>query len=285
MDAQPEVIDTGSEIAALIAAGGGPTKPPKAWFIAAPPEHYEPPTREGAWIHGHLGKAGTCHIGIAGKCETIPTSATGYRYFHRTHTETAEGENVACGWLTMNTGHMPVSGNPTAMATMAHYDNTGTQVAKVRIQDTPHGPWMTGAIAPGLDATTLWKLEAPEVSGDWRDIDGHYRELVAVLGVPLPGFLTPTARSIGRVGTDRRQIGTLPCDSCDEEPAFVEDFPNSNRLSERLAGAEAALRTLRPVALAAMSETVSPPEMVEEAQRRAAAKNDPSNVWRAKLHV
>lgn len=300
MDAQPTVLDDG--MASLVAAGGGPQKPPKAWFTAQPPQQYEPVTREGAWIHGHLGKAGTCHIGIAGKCETIPASSTGYKYFHRTTAECAEGDKVACGWLTMNTGHEGLRADP--KTTMAHYDNTGTQVAKVRIVDTPHGPWMTGAVAPGLDEQTLWKLEAPEVSGDWRDIDGFHRELVAVLGVPLPGFLTQRPEALVASGRIVAQTGALPCDDCGPSPLAADfwkyhdpslaaleragilgDAPSEAEIGRRLAiiRMERQLAALRPQVMGAIHEKVSPAPMVEAAKK--AAEPDPADEWRAKLRV
>lgn len=280
MDAAPEVIDDG--LAALVAAGGGPTKPPKAWFTAIPPDHYEPPTREGAWIHGHLGKAGTCHIGQAGTCTTIPASATRYKFFHRTTAETVEGEKIPCGWLTMNCGHER-NLRASARDTIDHYDNSGTQVAKVRIVDTPNGPWMTGAIAPGLDAKTLWALEAPEVSGDWRDIDGYRRELVAVLGVPLPGFLTQRPEALVASGQIVAQIGTLPCDDCGPSPlvgnSFYDDGPYVRTMIEHAA----MLHALRPQVMAAIQESVSPDAMVEAA--RKAAEPDPLAELRARLRV
>lgn len=279
-DMQPEVVDTGSDdIAALIAAGA-PVNPPKSWFYAPAPDSYQPVTvRKDGFISGHLGKMGTCHIGQIGTCVTIPPSETSYRYFHRTLAATAEGENVPCGWFTMDTNHLPVTHRLTAAAVSAHYENTGTQVAKIRVVDTPNGPWACGAVSPGLSEEMLWKLQGPEVSGDWRDLDGHYRELVAVLGVPLPGFLTQRPEALVASGQIVAQTGVLPCDDCGP-PATVEDFPTDNGISARLAMAE---RLLRPAYMEALAARVSPEAMVEAA--RLAAEPDPSQAWRDKLHV
>lgn len=281
-DLPPEVVQT--ELAALVASAGGPKNPPAAWFHVEPPNAYMAPTvtAEGQFM-GHLGRAGTCHIGAVGRCETIPASATGYRYFHRTLAATAEGKQVACGWLTMGTSHER-NLRASAQAAMDHYDHTGTQVAKIRIVDTPHGPFACGAVAPGLSDEMIWKLQGPEVSGDWRDIDGHYRELVAVLAVPLPGFLTERPEALVASGQIVAQIGTLPCDECGPSPLvsggdrFVQGFLRG------LSDSEAAmLKALRPTALAAIREKVSPDAMVEAA--RAAATPHPAAAWRERLRV
>lgn len=284
MDAPPEIVNT--EIAALVASGGGPAKPPKAWFHVEPPNAYQQVrvTPEGQ-ISGHIGPTGTCHIGIAGKCETIPASSANYRYFHRTVAATAEGEEVRCGWLTMNTGHESTARGTTAASAMAHYDNTGTQVAKVRVVDTPHGPWMCGAVAPDLDEQTLWKLQGPDVSGDWRDIDGFYRELVACLAVPLPGFM-PRPEALVASGRIVAQVGTLPCDDgCDGGPTeFMREYEALAKGTFVLAPHDAAvLKALRPTALAAIREKVSPEPMLEAA--RAAAAPHPAAAWRERLRV
>lgn len=282
LDAIPSMVDI-EPLEALIAAGGGPAKPPKAWFAVPPPDRYQPVevSPEGQ-ITGFLGPAGTCHIGIAGKCETIPMSATGYKHFHRTTALTLEGERVPCGWLTMNTGHESTRLGTTAASAIAHYDNTGCQVAKVRIVDTPLGPWMCGAVAPGLDEQTLWKLQGPDVSGDWRPIDGHSRELVAVLAVPLPGFM-PKPRPEALVASGRivAQTGTLPCDDCG--PSTVQDFPLDRDLATISSVDGAMLRALRPTALAAIREKVAPAAMIEAAAR--ANEPDPAQAWRDRLRV
>lgn len=281
LDSQPEVVN----LEPLIASGGGPLHPPAAWFHVEHPKSYQQVrvTPEGQ-ITGHIGPTGTCHIGIAGKCETIPSSATGYRYFHRSTALTAEGEKIRCGWLTMNTGHESTKLDTTAATAIAHYDNTGTQVAKVRIVDTPQGPWMCGAVAPGLDEQTLWKLQGPDVSGDWRDIDGHHRELVACLAVPLPGFM-PRPEALVASGRIVAQIGALPCDDCGPSP-LVESLAAAVGMHfdpERLASLERMVAALRPTMLANIQGRVSPPEMVEAA--RKATEPDPAQEWRDRLRV
>lgn len=303
LDAQPAVIDTAPVMEALVASAGGPLNPPKAWFYVDEPDRYQPlEVRADGFISGHLGKEGTCHIGDAGACTTIPRSSTGYRYFHRTTAETAEGAKVACGWLTMGTTHMR---NLSAgqKATLDHYDHTGTQVAKLRVMDGKHGPWACGAIAPGLTEEQVWKLQGPEVSGDWRTVDGHYRELVAVLSVPVPGFLTQRPEALVASGQIVAQIGTLPCDDgCDGSSALVaagaapcfkggdhsklkpgEKCPkcgkvmpmaassSSDRLLARLEIAERQLALLRPQISAAMRDRLDA-EFPEELAAHLAAQ-------------
>lgn len=252
LDTPPEVVT--SPLEALLASAGGPLRPPTDWFYADEPGHYQPlEVRGDGFISGHIARWGTCHIGQVGRCETAPRSATSYRYFHRTLAETESGTLVPCGWLTMGTSHQR---NLTASAdeTLNHYDHTGYQAAKVRAIDGAFGIWVCGAVRPGLSDEQLWALQGPEVSGDWRSVDGHYRELVAVLGVTLPGFLTQRPEALVASGAIVAQIGTLPCDDCAEpsiEPASDAEVRHlvESGLIMRIVALERQLSLLRPAVL------------------------------------
>jgi hypothetical protein len=70
---------------------------------------------------------------------------------------------------------------------LAHYDDTGTVVAHVRVGEDQHGIWFAGAIASYATEEQVDKLRAAKVSGDWRGYRGNL-ELIAALGVNAPGF-------------------------------------------------------------------------------------------------
>ena len=134
---------------------------------------------------GHLATWGVCHIGIDRKCVTAPKSKSSYAHFHLGAIDTTEGE-LAVGTLTLGTGHADL--NLSASSTSAHYDNTGTAVAKVRVGEDEHGIWFSGVVCDGVTDEQVRTLKAAGgLSGDWRSIGGNL-ELVAALAVNVPGF-------------------------------------------------------------------------------------------------
>lgn len=143
-------------------------------------------------VFGHLATWGTCHIGFAGQCVTAPRSASDYAYFAtgaiRARDDTGELRSVAVGHITLGTGHagMSLAAKPAA----EHYDNTGSVVADIAAGEDAHGIWIAGRARPGVN---LDALRASALSGDWRKINGRL-ELVAALGVNVPGFPIPRAR-------------------------------------------------------------------------------------------
>lgn len=167
---------------------------PTAWF--ADPGLTEPtPVTVSAdgRVFGHLATWGTCHIGIDGACVTPPESAADYAYFATGMYETADGDAVAVGTLTMDTGHADMESGPIAAA--AHYDNTGTAAAYVNVGESDVGIWVAGALADGLPKAKRDALiRAGSLSGDWRRIAGGL-ELVAALVVNVPGFPVPRVKA------------------------------------------------------------------------------------------
>lgn len=143
-------------------------------------------------LFGHIATWGTCHIGFPGKCVTPPSTAASYRYFHRGQIDTTEG-GLAVGLLTMGTGHAEL-GVPRRSA-LAHYDNTGTQVAVIRCGEDAYGIWAAGHVVPGVSREQVDTLNRSAVSGDWRGINGN-RELVAALVVNVPGFPIPNTEAL-----------------------------------------------------------------------------------------
>lgn len=182
-DAEPE-----PEAEAVTAAA--PVRPSKA--------HFENPklTRPTAitvgedrtHVFGHLAIWDTCHVGIQGRCQTAPRSATDYAYFAHGEVETAEGDTVRTGRITLGTGHAALSLG--ADAAKAHYDDTGTAVADIAVGEDPIGIWFSGALRPGVTEEQIRTLRASAVSGDWRNMQGNL-ELMALLAVNTPGFPVP----------------------------------------------------------------------------------------------
>lgn len=174
-------------------ASGAPEFPALADF--ADP-HLDRPTpwtvTDDGRVFGHLATWGTCHIGFAGQCVQPPRNHSQYAYFGtgavRARDESGELRSVAVGHVTMGTGHAAT--NLAARPAAAHYDDTGTVVADVAVGEDAHGIWVSGRLRPDADVA---KVRAMALSGDWRPISGRL-ELVAALGVNVPGFPVPRAR-------------------------------------------------------------------------------------------
>lgn len=179
--------------AAVTAAGAdggsrqaGPLYPPRAWFDDPGMTELTPitVTADGR-VFGHLAD-NDCHLSFltGGQC-VLPPAEGGMDWFHRPEIMTAEGELVAVGHITAGTGHADLALN--AAAAVAHYDDTGTQVAVVRAGRDPHGTWVAGALVPEASEEQVQLLRRSPLSGDWRWIGGA-RQLVAALCVNVGGF-------------------------------------------------------------------------------------------------
>jgi hypothetical protein len=179
----------------VIASGARPL-PPADWFADPQLTGPTPPTVDAdGRAYGHLACWGTCHIGFSGKCVTPPRNASGYAYFlvHSTQALTADGETVTIpvGWGTLGTGHADVRQG--AVAAAEHYDHTGTVAFEYTVGEDEHGIWFAGRMLPGLSEEMEHKARGAVFSGDWRTIRGQL-ELVASLGVNVPGFPVPRVR-------------------------------------------------------------------------------------------
>lgn len=178
----------------------GPRALPAAWFenpeLAGPTA---PIVTSDGRCFGHIATWGTCHIGYVDACVTPPRSEAGYAHFHTGgHVELDSGSRLRVGHLTVGTGHAGTSGITPDLAA-AHYDDTGTAVADVRVGEDDWGIWFAGAIRPNATDEAIWALEVSALSGDWRRI-GNGLELVAALAVNVPGFPIPDVVSASAAG-------------------------------------------------------------------------------------
>lgn len=137
-------------------------------------------------IYGHLACFGQCHRSIQSECVVVPRSATAYAHFHTSPALRLDnGTRLPVGRLTVGTGH--ASDRLGARPAAAHYDNTGSCFALVRVGEDAHGVWFSGIAAPWATAEQVEMGLAAPLSGDWRDF-GSGLELVAALAVNTPGF-------------------------------------------------------------------------------------------------
>lgn len=182
--------DAAETASATITAAAAPELPPSEWFENPGFRMYTPLTitSEGR-VMGHMAAWGTCHTGYTNRCVTPPVNASGYAYFLLGELVTDAGL-VAVGSLTVDTGH--ADGDMAAIPAMSHYDNTGAAVAYVTVGEDEHGIWFSGTLKPDATDEQIRALRTSKLSGDWRPI-GRGLELVAALGVNVPGFPVPRA--------------------------------------------------------------------------------------------
>ncbi|MFU8849430.1 phage minor head protein [Micromonospora sp. SL1-18] len=169
--------------------------PPRAWFDDPGLAELTPitVTADGR-VFGHLADK-DCHLSFltGGQC-VVPPEEGGFDWFHRPEIQTAEGELVAVGHITAGTGHADLQAS--AASAVAHYDDTGTQVAVVRAGRDAHGTWVAGSLVPEATEEQVQLLRRSPLSGDWRWIGGA-RQLVAALCVNVGGFPVVRGRSSG----------------------------------------------------------------------------------------
>ena len=137
-------------------------------------------------IYGHLAEWRTPHRSIQGRRQLAPKSPTQYSHFHTSPAVRLDnGESLPVGRLTVGTGH--ADDRLRAGPAMAHYDNTGSCFALVRVGEDKHGIWFSGVAAPWATAEQIEEGLSAPLSGDWRDL-GQGLELIAALAVNTPGF-------------------------------------------------------------------------------------------------
>lgn len=178
---------------------GGPVLPPLEWFGDPGLEGPTPITVDpDGHVYGNFALWNVPHRGFLHYeySERIfaPRSFTEYAQFRSGRTPVAccadegcghERRFVATGPLVLGTTH--AGGRLSAAQAAAFYENTGLAVAHVAAGDNEWGPWINGALMPGVDDVRVRELLGAAPSGDWRWIAGQL-ELVACLMVNSEGF-------------------------------------------------------------------------------------------------
>lgn len=169
-------------------------------------------------IYGHLAVFGQCHRSVQTECVMVPRSPSDYAHFHTSPAVRLDnGQRLPVGRLTVGTGHAdPRLG---AAPAAAHYDNTGTCFALVRVGEDAHGVWFSGVAAPWATPEQVEQGVHSPLSGDWRNF-GQGLDLVAALAVNTPGF---SAR--GRDDDQGQPLALV----ASVGPAFVEPAPLSRK--------------------------------------------------------
>jgi hypothetical protein len=208
-----------------LVASAGTLKPPREWFE-------DPQLVEGSGsmtiverdphtglrrTFGWAAEWDTCHTGFADRCVAPPSSPSDYAHFHLGYVELDDGSNLPIGTLTMGTGHADLT--LSAAATLAHYDNTGTAFAHVRLGENERGIWYAGVILPHITDEEVFAIRGAKISGDWRNVAGQGLDAIAMLAVNTPGF--PVVRTALAASAGQRQA--LVAAGVVDTPALDED--------------------------------------------------------------
>lgn len=218
-------------------------------------------------VYGHLACFGECHRSIQTECVMAPRSRTNYAHFHTSPAVRLDtGEFLPVGRLTVGTGHASASMSPRVAA--AHYDNTGTCWALVRVGEDAHGIWFSGVAAPWATEAQIEMGMSSPLSGDWRDF-GQGLELVAALAVNTPGFSIAQGRSDeqGRPVSLVASLGPLPDERIESLAAsynVVKDAVKEALLETRAEEEERRLAAEREALLSRANALTRPPTPDEE---------------------
>jgi hypothetical protein len=192
----------------LVATGGHtieiPDVPDASWFdepTELPPIGAVWVTDEGR-IFGVVGPSGVAHRAFKHKRVEIPMGNVDYSAWMNRPTIVRGGDRVATGVITMNCGHMSPFGTTDTAVRMEHYENSCAVAAVVRVGESRKlkAPWVAGVLMP-MSPLELQRFMACQLSGDWaphRSKPG-WREFVAALTVPVPGFARATNTTRVRV--------------------------------------------------------------------------------------
>jgi hypothetical protein len=196
------VLTSEAPMAAPVAASAAPTLPPRAWFFEPEPDAADDRMVEQApgvfacpltitdagQVYGHLTYWGQCHVADPwgpGICASAEPSPSGYAEFMTGTRQTAEGELVPTGVLTVGCEHSSAFDCAGVRDALAH---SGMGWADVRIIDGTHGPWLAGALKPSLTDEQVALLRALSLSGEWVG------DLGGILAVNRPGL--PIVRAL-----------------------------------------------------------------------------------------
>lgn len=157
-------------------------------------------------VYGLVGPSDTPHRSFRNKRVTIPMGNVDYtRWMNRpTLVEGPDGEvlKIRTGVITMNCGHLNAYASSDTDERMKHYDNSCSIAALVRVGESRKhkAPWVAGTILP-MSAEDFLRFQACQLSGDWSPHRARrgWKEFVASLAVPVPGFARSTDVAAVRV--------------------------------------------------------------------------------------
>lgn len=173
-----------------------PLYPPREWFTppATMPKDAGCIVEPNGRIFGYLMHWGAVLMDGSQDRWTPPRSRNAYAFAHTGDTVCEDGETIKTANLGGDAGHAKDAADLSALQDF--YENTSTQLARVRYGEDKNGVWFAGACWPTVTELDMAKLRASArsghwaVLGDWRDMrsgrSGY--ELVGACLVNVPGL-------------------------------------------------------------------------------------------------
>lgn len=151
-----------------------PLNPPRDWFSPPgeiPTDKRITITADGR-VYGYVALWNSCHVGMPG-CQAPPKgSPTNYELAHQGQTELADGTLLATANVGGGSGHASPDPNMSPESVAKFYENTSTQLMRVRYGEDDKGLWFAGALWPDINDMDRARILASSVSGDWRWLAG-----------------------------------------------------------------------------------------------------------------
>lgn len=215
-----------------------PLVPPRSWFDD--PGFVMPTpltiTNQGR-VMAHVAVWNTCHTGHLDRCVT-PPSGCDFADFLQGRVYTEDGGEVRTGVLTWRMDHP--DHEMTFHEAMNAYGNSDYGWADVVAGEDEFGPWVSGALRPGLTRSDVRILRALSLSGDWRVTRRTGRhEFIGGLAVNAPGFpITAAAGALGIVQARPLHSPTV-ITAANIVPQSARHEPSDSALLVRLEALEA----------------------------------------------
>ena len=187
-----------------------PLKPPKEWFDHPgdiPTDRRITIDADGR-VYGYISLWDTCHAGLPGCVRPPKGSPSDYGFAHQGETETAEGEILATANIGGGAGHAPIEHG----APPEFYENTSSQLMRVRYGEDDKGLWFAGALWPDVDEMDVAKIRASPISGDWRWMasyrasKGGQYDFAGACFVNIPGYPMHSAGNVSLTAGEMQNI-------------------------------------------------------------------------------
>lgn len=161
-------------------------------------------------VYGYLAPAGVTHRGFRGRKSVYAPTRIDYSEFQNKGclVASADGQvyKINAGNVTFDCGHAsptdPRRADPAWAA--AHYENSCSIAARVRVGENRNGTWVAGALLHGITPDAVERMMACALSGDWQD-----GKLKGALLVPVEGFPRAQTASV-RVREDAMVASSIP---------------------------------------------------------------------------
>jgi hypothetical protein len=198
-----------------------PLNPPADWFDhpgEIPLDRRITITPEGR-VYGYISLWNTCHAGMPGCVKPPKGSPSDYGYAHQGETKTADGTLIATANIGGGAGHAPIEHG----APPEFYENTSTQLMRVRYGDDENGLWFSGALWPDVNDMDVAKIRASSISGDWRWMSSYRKVLggaydfAGACFVNIPGYPMASAGDVALSAGDMQNIAA----SVNQSETFV----------------------------------------------------------------